>query len=373
MKITLDYNIVTAEDRCIVVNEMDLANATDRDLEKVANYILYGKTAKGNALPEAKQINTKHATWKKKSPESLDALMESLAFDESSVKNFSQRSPYTNPKPKIDKVADADIPGMTDLWKVIDQTAFDLENEETLHGKTLRGYYLRHLLIDLRKEQYHLKEIFKPVIHFNACLDSEPQQIDWSCDTGYAMEPLTVRLADGKIVYDGPEDWTWREVAKHDVDLTDPKHIYAILDNYSLLKAAVAETPYSHTTYLLKAVELLIDKAHLSPTRMHILIRKIDHAPNDIIVKELQENYGVSYAINYISTIWTKEICPQIAEAGTIDRDEMIAANDAKRWKVCTKCHTRKLRDSRFFPKKRNTYDQLAPVCRQCQKKVTNK
>lgn len=370
MKIELDYNIITAEDRCSIVNKLQLESATERDLERVANYILYGKTLKGNPLPEAKSISTKHATWKKKEPESLDALLENINFDEGALKSLGSKSIYTKPKSTIDREKDASIPGMAQLWEAIDSVNTLYENEKAI-GKSLRAYYLRHALIDLRKEQYYLKDLFKPTINPMGLLGSEPQEIHWDGDSGYAVTICNCAFTpDGILRYRGEENWEWHTVAEHDFDFTNPTHIYHLLDNYSALKMQVQELPTCATAFLLLAIEKLIEKTKLSPHRTHILIRKIDHAPNDEIAAELEVQYGLKYAINYISTIWTKEICVAIAKAGEVDKEEWLARNTPKKWKTCTKCHTKKLRDSRFFAKKKNTHDQLTPICRQCSKEV---
>ena len=368
MRIELDYNIVTAEDRCAATHQIDFTRASTRDVERAANYILYGKSLKGNALPEAKEINTKHSTWKKKDPESLDALMENVLFDEQTLKPAGQRSPYTNPKPTIDKVKDAAIPGMADLWKAIADVEEFFEQEKE-QGKSLKVYYLRHLIIDLRKEQYVLKAAYRPVMHSTVSIDTSPHEIDWFADSGYAVEPLMVSVDNTE--YLGRDDWHWRTVAEHTVNLSDPSHIYHILDNYSALRHQVYDNPTSTTAFLLHAVEALVSKTKLTPARFHILVRKVDHASNEVIAAELREKFGLDYAFNYISTIWTKEICGAIARTGEIDKDEWQARNHPHKWKTCIRCHTHKLRDLRFFATKRNTYDGLNPICRDCAKKVT--
>lgn len=368
MKIELDYNVVTAEERCAVVNNLSLNGATERDLERVANYILYGKTAKGNALPEAKAISAKHSTWKRREPESLDALLENIAFDESVLKPMGSKSIYTKPKPTISREKDKDIPGMEQLWEAIDTVNELYENEKAI-GKSLRAYYLRHTLIDLRKEQYYLKDLFKPTINPMKVIGHEPQEIEWNGSSGYAQTFCNVAFtSDGILRYRGEEDWEWHTVAEHDFDFTNASHIYHLLDNYSSLKMQVQDHPTSNTSFLLYAIEKLIDKTPFSPNRMHILIRKIDHAPNEVIVKELIEQFSLKYANNYISTIWTKEICGAIAKTGIIDKEEWQARNHPEKWKTCIRCKKSKLKDNRFFAKKKNTHDQLSPICKNCQK-----
>ena len=370
MKIELDYNIYTAEDRCSTVNKMKLDDATERDLERVANYILYGKSEKGVALPEAKTISTKHSTWKKKEPESLDALLENINFDEGTLKPASSKSVYTKPKPTISREKDAAIPGMVQLWEAIDATNV-LYEEEKAKGKSLKAYYLRHALIDLRKEQYYLKDLFHPTMNTMGVLGHDVQQVSWTGDAAYSVTICDCAFTpDGILRYRGEADWEWHIIAEHDFDFTNSTHIYHLLDNYSALKMQVSENPVCDTAFLILAIEKLVEKTKLSCHRMHILERKVDHTPNDVIAAELEVQYGLKYAVNYISTIWTKEICVAIAKQGEVDKEEWLARYSPKKWKTCTKCHTKKLRDTRFFAKKKNTHDQLSPICRQCSKEV---
>jgi hypothetical protein len=351
--ITLDYNIELATDRCTAVCTLDLVNATDRDLEKVANYILYGKTPKGEALPEAKEITPQHSNWGPKKHQSLDELMENVMFDETSLRPLSTRSPYLKGKPKISREKDKGIPGMAALWFEIDSVAEQLKKEEEENGKTLKASHMRHLLIDLRKEQYHLKDLFEPNIHFVAPMSNSFQEIDWASDSGYLLP-----------------DGSWHVVAEHTIDLTNPTHIYHVLENYSALRKQCAENPLAPTRWLLHAVERLVEKAHLAPIRKHILVRKIDKMQNEQISEEITKIFGVDYAFNYISTIWAKEICGDIAEAGITDREEYAARKLPHKWKTCIKCHTRKLKTDKFFAYKKNTFDGLSPVCRECQREV---
>ncbi len=362
MRIELDYNIVSAEDRCAKVHELvpQLTNANPTTLEKVANYILYGKSANGNKLPEAKEITPKHSTWRRKEPESLDSLMENVLFDEQTLSPIGKRSIYVNPKPTISRERDGDVPGMAQLWEAIDLTESQLRAEE-LNGKTLKAYYLRHLLIDLRKEQYTLKALFHPTISSAPSFGSgAAHEIDWFSDAGYPIDH-------------GNGEWEWHTVAEHTVDFTNPKHIYHILDNYSALRHQVYDTPNTPTAYLLHAIECLVEKTHLAPSRYYILVRKVDHASNEKIVDELAAKFGLHYATNYISTIWTKEICGAIARTAQVDKDEWLARNHPEKWKTCIRCHKPKLRDLRFFAIKNNAHDGLNPICKECQKKGVKK
>lgn len=48
-----------------------------------------------------------------------------------------------------------------------------------------RVYQLKHILIDVRRHQYYLKDAYKPQIHFQKLDRPRAQYYDWSCDTFY--------------------------------------------------------------------------------------------------------------------------------------------------------------------------------------------
>ena len=108
-------------------------------LEKLADYILYGKDSqKLTNLVQQKRIlkpQTIHNSYNKKTAESLEALQESPDFpaQEASLKPYEEKNSYTNPRPVIKRPSadgtdcgDSDIPGMVELWDSIDRLEHQL-------------------------------------------------------------------------------------------------------------------------------------------------------------------------------------------------------------------------------------------------------
>ena len=224
MNLNLDYNIELASERCNAINrlvsEQESHKFTSKQLETMANYVLYGKSESGAKLAVAREIVPKHTTWRRKQPDSLDELMDNILFDEQTVKPAFTRSIYTNPKPVIDRETDHTIPGMTQLWRAIDDLEAFYHEVKAQSGRSINAYYLRHTLIALRKEQYHLKDIHRPPIQFmrtNYAV-SAPQEFDWNGDSGYAFDPLIVNITNTEYV--GRADWIWNEIARaHKISL----------------------------------------------------------------------------------------------------------------------------------------------------------
>ena len=182
-------------------------------LEKLADYILYGKDSqKLTNLVQQKRIlkpQTIHSSYNKKTAESLDALQESPDFpaQEANLKPYEEKNSYTNPRPTIKRPSpdgtdcgDSDIPGMVELWDSIDrlerqlriwhgQTQPATEEEKAIltTWNSLLAYRKNHLLIDLRKHQYYLKNYYKPIIPAHHSFP-HTTPINWFSNAGYWTE-----------------------------------------------------------------------------------------------------------------------------------------------------------------------------------------
>ncbi len=190
-------------------------------LEKLADYILYGKDSqKLTNLVQQKKIlkpNTIHDSYNKKKAESLEALQESPDFptQEANLKSYEEKNSYTNPRPQIRRPSadgtdpgDSLIPGMMELWDSIDrlerqlaiykgklEPATDEERAIRTEWTSLLAYRKNHLLIDLRKHQYYLKNSYCPPIPpHHSFPRSTP--INWYSDSGYWTEATGERFQE---------------------------------------------------------------------------------------------------------------------------------------------------------------------------------
>jgi hypothetical protein len=99
-----------------------LAKLNKTELETVTNYVIYGKDEDGTSSVDRKeiQIQTKFNSYKKNTPiQSLDELMESPTFDESSLKTPTTK--YTKPKAHIDLEKANTIPEFKELRQEIER------------------------------------------------------------------------------------------------------------------------------------------------------------------------------------------------------------------------------------------------------------
>lgn len=406
---SLDYNIYSNTDRAEFVKNLFTyeleqqaklhynEDSTKKELEAAANYILYGKdpkTDKNFVQKKEVQIEQKYSSYKKKEMESLDGLMEDPNTHETDFQPV-QRNVYKKYKPTIDRELDKDIPGMRDLWVAIDKLAERVKELKEAQQLGLEFYRKNHLLIQLRREQFALKDSEDTTIKCKGFHLSSPPPATLTADTGYIKNPYTdwcyknwradhyrkdfgedwfareqESLASG--IRDGvsPDNWEWVEVSKNYIDFTDSNHVYQFLELYSSLKQSCDEDLNCDLKFLIWELEDYIELANLSEARKYILIRKIDKATNDQIRRELQEQFGLCYSDNYISTIYKQMICDKIAKAAQLSFDNWVFRNQPEKFKICSTCGERLLRDSRNFIKKQNAKDGLSARCKNCDKRI---
>lgn len=439
----LDYSIYTNHDRAKharklitpeieknIVNYMNkkpmaATNSISKQLEGLANYILYGKdpdTDTNIVQDKYAQIDGKFNSYKKKEPSSLEQLMENPLFNEQQI--LKEKNTYTKPKQTIERPRfkvectlestctvkdktptfctpwncpnrhktpspasfteyqvehDGNIPGMVELWHNIDkmQYIFNVnkgrqEEDDNVPKLTpLALYKLQHWLIDVRRHQFYLKDSYKPQIFPNRVAHTTQGRIDWNSDSKYLIKK-TQQATGGKgnIILWTYDTTDWHIVRKHTFDETNPDHIYQTLKLYSKLKQD-SETDFNgDIKYILWTIEENIERANLTPSRKLILERKIDGWTNKRICDELREKFQISYGVNYLSTIWKKEICVQIANAAKNFYEQWKFKDQPQMWKKCSYCGVKKLRTTDNFTRKGTASDGLSARCKVCDKEL---
>ena len=274
-KYSLDYNIERDIDRLHAVEEiLDSleTNPNSNDLEQMASYILYGKDENGkNAVQrgETTDGDKRYKNFLKTEDKnfSLNEILDNPLSDQLSLKTIDEKYVYTKKKPiiarpKYDKktgalidIGDGDIPGMQELWARIDQLEHEVAINEgkipddgtvTIYQDSYRLYQLKHMLIDVRRHQYYLKDSYKPTLHFLAVQPPQPQTYNFDENAEYWMTYEEWERKVNKPYYNYSKDIDDYEskvtpqgiyvkwVVKHQkFDWENPKHIRALIDNYS--------------------------------------------------------------------------------------------------------------------------------------------
>ena len=243
------------------------------------------------------------------------------------------------------------IPGLKELRDAIEQVA---AAEKRARGK--RKYLLKKQLIQMRQDQYVLKNSYKQPIY---CLNAVKSFNSISFD-----DNITVRN-DGTI-----ED-------KSILSFLNPSHVSALLCNYVKLKEDCYGHFSSDSYYLMKDLENLVDKTLKEdyPLYYSLLIYKIDGKTNLEIQSLLEKQHGIKHSVEYISSLWRNKIPKLIAEQAEKDFLEWYFTFKAKgKWKKCSRCGQVKLAHNKFFSKNNSSKDSFYSICKICRnKKIKDK
>lgn len=403
-KFSLNYDIYSDQDRVKEINKiLDNLNSTpsNSDLELMANYILYGKDENNtNAIQrkETYEEKKRYNSFKKASEkvESLDAIMDNPMMDQIGFKAMDEKYVYKKIKPSIKRpkfnkegqltdLGDSQIPGMEQLWESIDRLQKIINiadgkippDENPIITDSYKLYKMRHQLIELRRDQYYLKDLFAPTIKFLNCKPSSPQLIDWDSDSFYwiSKEEWEKKINSSYLkLSKNPNDYEWREdgmvkwvVRHHTFDWENPTHIKYLIDNYSAIWQMAYDQPYSDARILIMDFDRYQTMANLSPLRQHILNRKIDKWTYLNILRELDKEWNIQYNENHICTIVTTEIPQKIAKIAR--RNRLLLETPIEERKTCTICKKALPKDYLFFGKNSGRRDGFSSSCKECEKK----
>ena len=386
----LDFSIETAQGRADYINQyMDpSSHFTQKELETISNYLLYGKDEDGTSCVDKKlvQIKPKHNSYTRKDAESLDALMEKPTFDERAFQTGPTR--YKTPKPTIDRTLDADVPGLPELWEVIDSiqhqidvTKGKVEDPSVRKLSSSELYEFQHYLIELRRQQFSLRDAVKPTIcraktNIKPVYNEPPDNIIWDSmesDSIFSIAPLGLysfypqRFDDPRALQE--KDYHYNENATYILDFRNPLHIYEIYEEYEELKKQSLLDSNSTTGAILETLNFYKMRANLTEEQELILELKILKTPNQQITDIVKEKFGSTHSANYISTIYKQKICGKIADAAILHYDYYKNREIATEWKKCICCGEFKLKDTREYVKRSRSSDGLSSTCKLCEKK----
>jgi hypothetical protein len=103
------------------------------------------------------------------------------------------------------------------------------------------------------------------------------------------------------------------------------------------------------------------------PLYGRIVQYKLDLYSNLEIKDKLEEEFGFTHSIEYISSLWRNKIPKLIANEAI---DEWLVWYFSEKcwgeWKTCTRCGQTKLAHSRFFSINKTSRDGWYSICKAC-------
>lgn len=352
--IKLDYTITSPQQRTALVQKIIDSSPpeklTNKYIEILSNYILY---AMSKQEKKEKKINTDNrmVTINKREI-SFQGLISKFENGEDGIYSMitNDKNIILTPKISITEQDIATIPGLKELTAAIKQIEQSIKN-----AAGMRKYFLKRQLIQMRRDQYVLKTAYKKPIY---CLNATH-----SFNTLSFFDDIEI-TDDGEI-----KD-------KSLISFMNPKHISALLCNYSKLKEECYGKFYIDGYYVMQDLDTLVDAAlkDAYPMYYDLLIYKIDGKTNAEIQQLLQEKYNIKHSVEYLSSLWRNKIPKLIADYAEEDYlNWYFTYAAAGRWKKCTRCGEIKLAHNKYFSKNTSSRDGFYSICKCCRNEKSKK
>lgn len=437
-RLKLDFTLKTNEERTSFVSQylnseiFQKKPPTQDELETMSNYILWGTditTGLNSKQSKEIQLETRNKTWDTHPVESFEALLENPGFNETMIKNdippiktqrtiFSREEARKNVSPTVLKQLEY-------LWKQIDELDLLLNFYDLAHGKrkkpprenlikrfneaqiknikdkvsSINSYHylkMRHLLVELRREQFTFKDTYTTPIMCRETLISTSNSSD--LDTEIFCAPLGLKYKN-KIKqklfpedrYPLPDDFCEEELKEVLKDYWDRKfflennsnkifdfrnleHIYNALLLFDRIQdEAIEQSILSTSSEFIDTLHFYINRANLNKIHLDILKLKMTHFKNQQIADIVNKQYNKSYTANYISTIFKQKIIPQINNAAILHTKIIENLTFPENFKCCKTCGKKLLIDTENFVRKSRSNDGFSNRCKRCDKDIREK
>ena len=424
-RLKLNFQLETAEDRAQFVQEY-LKEITfepsESELETISNYILWGKDSNGKNIQQNGDVELKK--WASTPVESLDALAETPGFSETSLRSLKdppariQRTTFSRSR-ALEQAPDYLRQTFIDLFRQIDEIELELNyyelwvgkrklpprekleqtftederrdlNEKALKLSQFKYLKLKHLLVELRAQQYtyydmYSTKIYSHIASVEPLIQSEIIYIGEDI-TVYPIglknqSPLSNKIfnldrepAPGDFTQEDLEEITrllWQPHTANYIDFCNPEHVLNVFLLRADLEDAKLEDPhniYGAASQILDTLQYYETRAALTDLQKDLLELKLAKYPNIEIAKRLNSQYQKSYNDNYISTIFHQKIIPSVAAAAQAHREILENIFYPENFKKCKDCGRMLLMTSDNFVRQKKSSDGFAPRCKQCEK-----
>ena len=278
---------------------------------------------------------------------SFEGLVSQLENGEDGIYSLISENKNTIFQPKV-TITKKDLEEIQPLRQLRDAINLWEAKLKVTEGKD--AFIIKKALIEMRKDQYIIKNAYRKPIVFNKIIHSH----------GYMkFEDTTHRFdADGYPIPEG-------------VSLLDSNTCSAILCNYSKLKQNSFDQFEGDLYYLMKSFDQVADRALKAyPLYDKIVECKIDGLQNVQIQEILQEEFGITHSLEYISSLWRNKIPKLIASAAEDEYLDWYYLNREKgKYKKCSRCGQIKLAHNKYFSKNKTSKDGFYSICKCCRNK----
>lgn len=329
MKIQLDYKIESLDRRQEIVEKICEnygEELTPYNLEQLANYLIY--QMEKEERKERNILTPNRLVTVDKRETSFEGVLSKFETNKDGIYNIMNEDKNVILSPKISITAKdiAEIPFIKQIRESI----------KMLRAIPNRNYIIQQAIIDLSQTQYIVKEAYlKPMRSKNSSIP-DPPKYNW-CDL---------------------------------LNFSNWKHTKAFLQNYSRLKSDSSERFETDMFWIVQDFEELADAAlqEKEPMLYDIMVYKIMKMQNKDVQEKLEQDYGKTYSIEYISSLFNNKIPKLIAaEAEKQDLIYHYTYVEKGNWKKCNRCGQVKLLHSIFFSKNSSSSNNgFYSICKEC-------
>ena len=339
----LDYTLESPEERKQLVEKIleECPNPTPQYLEILADYLIL--CMEKQEKKERKILTENRMTTVNKRETSFEGLVSQFENGEDGIYNMitKNKNIIFQPTVKITKKDVEEVPGLKQLREAI---KYWEERLKTASGRN--AYIIKNTIIDLRKEQYALKDAYRcPITPKNVTRSKNYIKLD----DDFHFDK------DGYVVPEG-------------ISLCNEDICSAILCNYALLKQACKGEFEKDLWYLMYDFDEIAAAALEDyPLYKKIVEYKIDGLQNIDIQEEIEKEFNIKHSVEYISSLWRNKIPKLIASAAEDKVLDWYFLNQTKgKYKRCSRCGEIKLAHNKYFSKNKTSRDGFYSICKSC-------
>lgn len=349
----MDYTLKTAAERTEFVNnmlaEMDKKQLKNKKyMEILSDYIVSAMT------PEEKKerliLTDNRMITINKRETSYQNLVSKFENGEDGVWNITIDDKNVLLTHKV-SITDKDLKEIQPLQDLKESIEAVERMEKAATGK--KKFLLKKQLIEMHQEQYIIKGQYKQTM-------ATPNVV--KCITKTDLSENIIIDENGEPQSDGL------------LTFFNPKHMSALLCNYSSLKEDAWGKFSSDSWYMMEDLDNLIEKTLRDnyPLYYKLLIYKIDGRQNAEIQEKLDDEFGIKYSVEYISSLWRNKIPKLLSEQAKEDYLMWHYTYKEKgQWKRCSRCGEVKLANNKFFSKNSTSKDGFYSICKACRNSKT--
>ena len=282
---------------------------------------------------------------------SFEGLVSQLENGEDGIYNLISDNKHQIFQPKV-TITKKDLEEIEPLRQLREAINFWEAKLKVTEGKD--AFIIKKTLIEMRKDQYLIKNAYRKPIVFNKITRS--RHFTEFNDNTHRFDEEGYPIPEG-------------------VSLLDPVVCSAILCNYSGLKQDSFDQFEGHLYYLMEAFDEIADIALKEyPLYEKIVECKIDGLQNIQIQEILQQEFGIKHSLEYISSLWRNKIPKLIASAAEDQYLDWYYLNEEKgKYKRCSRCGQIKLGHNKYFSKNKTSKDGFYSICKKCRNSKAKK